>query len=48
MIKRWEYLLVTFYIWEYAGIQWQTLDQLKRMEEIVKSQGLQVTVGGLW
>ncbi len=34
--------------WEYAGIQGQTLDQLKRMEEIVKSQGLQVTVGGLW
>jgi pyruvate formate lyase activating enzyme len=34
--------------WEYAGVQRQTPDQLNRLEEIVKSQGLQVTVGGLW
>jgi len=34
--------------WECAGMQRQDPEQLSRLTEIVKSHGLQVTVGGLW
>jgi len=34
--------------WEYARAKRQSPEQLARLQEIVKSYGLEVTIGGLW
>ena len=34
--------------WKYAGVRRQPSEQLARLQEIVQSYGLEVTIGGLW
>jgi len=34
--------------WEYSGVRQQSPEHLARLEEIVESYGLEVTIGGLW
>jgi pyruvate formate lyase activating enzyme len=35
-------------VWEYAGMRRQPSERLARLQEIVESYGLEVTIGGLW
>jgi pyruvate formate lyase activating enzyme len=34
--------------WEYCGVKRQSIEYLTRLQEIIQSYGIEVTIGGLW